>query len=89
MKEAINAFVKMNEEAIDLWLPNEIVPEVDARDMTPMIFLREYVARNIPIIIRGVLSYLIKAAVRNGRQFSDGLGTIWRKRWGINWLQSL
>jgi hypothetical protein len=80
MKEAINAFVKMNEEAIDLWLPNEKVPEVDVRDMTPMIFLREYVARNIPIIIRGVLSYLIQAAVRNGRQFSDGLGTIWRKR---------
>ncbi len=47
----MDEFVKMSEEAKDLWVPRNI-PQVET-EVDPLSFYRDYVGRNIPLIIRG------------------------------------
>lgn len=51
MVDINTAFKELSEEAQDLYLPSRI-RELEASP-SPLVFLREYVMLNIPVIIRG------------------------------------
>jgi hypothetical protein len=52
-KKLLDAFINQSHESRDIWIPKEIAV-VD--NITPLEFYREYVGRNVPVVIKSLLA---------------------------------
>ncbi|KAJ3310224.1 hypothetical protein HDV04_005163 [Boothiomyces sp. JEL0838] len=52
----VEAFIKFNEDSKHLWLPSKI-ETVDLSEITELEFMKRYVARNIPVVIRNAFNH--------------------------------
>ena len=72
MVDINSAFKELSEEAHDLYLPSRI-RELEAPP-SPLVFLREYVMPNIPVIIRGGVQHWPALVKWNDEYLTERLG---------------
>ncbi|KAL7300206.1 hypothetical protein TKK_0007049 [Trichogramma kaykai] len=72
-KKIYAAFQTLSQESKELYIPKEI-PEIKSDAISPLIFYREYVSRNIPVIIRGGIKHWKAMDKWNIPYFRDKIG---------------